>query len=168
MSLSSWSILPSFSEIFCHLYYHYTEGLLSGSVVKNLPAMQETQETRVQSLGWVDPLEDGMATHSIILAWRSHGQRTWLATVHRVAKSWTWLKQWSMHSITLSCFTGGLPVTELFFWGFMFFLHLEHIPLLSYFVLMFCDCRFHSSVCRVVVLASAVCPWWMRLSKRLV
>ena len=35
--------------------------------VKNLPAMQETQ---VQSLGWEDPLEKGMATHSSILAWR--------------------------------------------------------------------------------------------------
>ena len=35
--------------------------------VKNLPAMQETQ---VQSLGWEDPLVQGMATHSSILAWR--------------------------------------------------------------------------------------------------
>ena len=36
-------------------------------MVKNLPAVQETQ---VQSLGWEDLLEKGMATHSIILAWR--------------------------------------------------------------------------------------------------
>ena len=36
-------------------------------MVKNLPAMQETW---VQSLGWEDPLEKGMATHSSILAWR--------------------------------------------------------------------------------------------------
>ena len=35
--------------------------------VKNLPAMLETW---VQSLGWKDPLEKGMATHSSILAWR--------------------------------------------------------------------------------------------------
>ena len=35
--------------------------------VKNPPAMQETQ---VLSLGWEDPLEKGMATHSNILAWR--------------------------------------------------------------------------------------------------
>ena len=35
--------------------------------VKNLPT---TQETQVQSLGWEDPLEKGMATHSSILAWR--------------------------------------------------------------------------------------------------
>ena len=36
-------------------------------MVKNLPAVQETQ---VQSLGWEDPLEKGMATHSSIVAWR--------------------------------------------------------------------------------------------------
>ena len=45
-------------------------GFLSGSVIKNSPAMQETQETWVQSLGWEVPLEEGMATHSTILAWR--------------------------------------------------------------------------------------------------
>ena len=36
-------------------------------IVKNLPAMQETQ---VRSLGWEDALEKGLATHSSILAWR--------------------------------------------------------------------------------------------------
>ena len=36
--------------------------------VRNPPAMQETQETRVRSLGWEDPLEKEMATHSSILA----------------------------------------------------------------------------------------------------
>ena len=50
--------------------------------VKNLPAMQETQ---VQSLGWEDPLEKAMATHSSILAWRGGA---WQATVHGVAESW--------------------------------------------------------------------------------
>jgi len=38
--------------------------------VKKLPAMQVMQESWVQSLGWENPLEKGMATHSIILAWR--------------------------------------------------------------------------------------------------
>ena len=37
-------------------------------MIKNLPAMQET---RVQSLGWEDPLEKEMAVHSSILAWES-------------------------------------------------------------------------------------------------
>jgi len=41
-----------------------------GSVVKNASAMQETQETQVQSLGWEDPLEEDMAIHFNILAWR--------------------------------------------------------------------------------------------------
>ena len=41
-----------------------------GSTVKNLPVVQETQETRIQSLGWEDPLEKGMATCSSILAWK--------------------------------------------------------------------------------------------------
>ena len=38
-----------------------------GQMVKNLPAMKETQ---FPSLGWEDPLEKGMATHSSIFAWR--------------------------------------------------------------------------------------------------
>ena len=41
--------------------------MLSSSVVKKLPAMQETW---VQALGWEDPLEKDMATHSSILAWK--------------------------------------------------------------------------------------------------
>ena len=43
-------------------------GFPGGSVVKNLPTMQEMQETRVLSLGWENPLEEGMVTHSNILA----------------------------------------------------------------------------------------------------
>ena len=38
--------------------------------MKNLLAMEETQETRVQSLGQEDPLEEEMATHSSSLAWK--------------------------------------------------------------------------------------------------
>ena len=45
-------------------------GFLGGSAVKNLPAMQESQETQVRFLGQKDPLEEGTATHSSILAWR--------------------------------------------------------------------------------------------------
>ena len=44
---------------------------LGGSAVKNPPVMQETQETQVQSLGREDPLEEGKATLSSILAWRT-------------------------------------------------------------------------------------------------
>ena len=48
--------------------------------VKNPSAMRET---RVQSPGWEDPLEEGKATHSSILAWRFHG------IVHGITKSQT-------------------------------------------------------------------------------
>ena len=54
-------------------------------MVKNLPIMLETW---VRSLGWEDLLEDGMATHSSILAWRIPMDRgAWWATVHGVAES---------------------------------------------------------------------------------
>ena len=39
-------------------------------MVKNPPAVQELQETQVRSLGLEDPLEEGIATHSSVLAWR--------------------------------------------------------------------------------------------------
>ena len=59
-------------------------------MVKNLPAMLGT---RIRSLGQEDSLEEGMATHSSTLAWRIPTDRgAWWATVHRVAKSWTQLK----------------------------------------------------------------------------
>ena len=52
------------------MIHHHVDGwgggLPSGSVVKNLSVIQETQ---VQSLGWKDALEEGVATHSSILAW---------------------------------------------------------------------------------------------------
>ena len=56
-------------------------------MVKNPPVMRETW---VQSLGWDDPLEEGMATHFSILAWRIPMDGGALkAAVHGVAKSWT-------------------------------------------------------------------------------
>ena len=59
---------------------------LVAQMVKNLPAMWETS---VQSLGWEDSLEEGMATHSRILTWRIPMDRgVWRATVHGVTKSW--------------------------------------------------------------------------------
>ena len=54
------------------------QGFLGGSVVKDLPAVQEMQ---VQFLGQEDPLEKEMATHSSILTW----EIPWWATVHGVA-----------------------------------------------------------------------------------
>ena len=54
--------------------------------VKNLPAMQDTNETQVWSLGREDPLEKDMATHSRILAWKIPGGGAWWATVHGITE----------------------------------------------------------------------------------
>ena len=54
-------------------------GFPGGPMVKHVPAMQETQDMRVQDVGWEVPLEEEMATHSSILGGKSH--------THRVAKS---------------------------------------------------------------------------------
>ena len=51
----------------CEYYYQNCWASLVAQTVKNLCAMQETW---VQSLGWEDPLEKGMVTHSSILAWK--------------------------------------------------------------------------------------------------
>ena len=60
---------------------------LMAQIVKNLHAMWETW---VRSLGWEDPLEEGRATHSSILAWRIPMDRgAWQAAFHGVVKSQT-------------------------------------------------------------------------------
>ena len=54
--------------------------------VKNLPAVQETW---VESLGWEDPLDEGMTTHARMLAWRIPMDRgVWWAAVHGVQESY--------------------------------------------------------------------------------
>ena len=63
----------------------YSWAFLVAQTVKNPPVMQETW---VRFLGWEDPLEEGMATHSSILAWRIPLDRgAWRALVRGVAKS---------------------------------------------------------------------------------
>ena len=56
---------------------------------KMLGPVQKMKEMWVQFLGREDPLEEEMATHSSILARKSHGQRSLVSTVHRVTKSQT-------------------------------------------------------------------------------
>ena len=68
-------------------------------MVKNLSANAVDISTQDWSLGWEDSLEEGMAIHSNILAQRipmDRGARR--AAAHRIAHSWTWLKQLSMHA----------------------------------------------------------------------
>ena len=67
----------------------YSWASLVVQMVKNLPAMWETW---LWSLDWEDPLQESMATHSSILAWRiPMGRGAWRVIVHGVTKSWTWL-----------------------------------------------------------------------------
>ena len=74
---------------------YYCRASRVAQLVKNLPALQETP---VQSLACKDPLEEGMATHSSILAWRIPMDRgAWRATVYVVAKSWTGLSDEAEH-----------------------------------------------------------------------
>ena len=75
-------------------------GFPGDSVVKNQPATQEPQEMQAWSLGHQeDPLEEGKATYSSILAWKISGTEEpgERATVQRFAKSWTQLKRVSTH-----------------------------------------------------------------------
>ena len=72
------------SQIRC--YYNIREGL-SWWLRGKESAVQEIQEMQVQSLGWENSLEQGMAAHSSILAWENPMDRgAWRATVHRVVR----------------------------------------------------------------------------------
>ena len=64
MGLQSWTKLCNFVCMHTHINIHFSGDL----VVNNSPAEQETW---VPSLGWEDPLEEGMATHPSALSWRT-------------------------------------------------------------------------------------------------
>ena len=65
----------------------YIWASLAAQTVETPPALQETW---VRSPGWEGPLEEGLATHSSILAWRIPMVKgTWWATIHGIAKSQT-------------------------------------------------------------------------------
>ena len=70
-------------------HFPWHRASLVGQLVTNPPAVREAW---VPSLGWEDPLEEGMATHSSILAWRiPMDRRAWQDAVHGVAKNQTQL-----------------------------------------------------------------------------
>ena len=93
-------------------------------MVKNPPAMRETW---VRFLGWEDPLEEGMATHSSILAWRIPIDReAGQVIVHGVAKSWTHLRSLSRHIYRLNNRTENVVTLLLLVNSFV--LSLIHLP----------------------------------------
>ena len=89
---------PVFSWVVC-LFNIKLQASLVAQLVKNPPAMQETL---VPPLGWEDSLEEGMATHSSILACRIPMDRgAWWARAHGLAKSQTRLAH-SLYSLDVS------------------------------------------------------------------
>ena len=71
---------------------------LVAQLIKNPPAMWETL---VQSLGWEDPLKEGIAAHCSILAWRiPKNGGAWWAAVHGVTKSQTQLSEFHFHFLS--------------------------------------------------------------------
>ena len=70
--------------------------------------------TWIQSLGWKDPLEEGMTTQSSILAWRIPMDRgAWRATVHGVAKSQTQLSMSHFWCVLEFCFCGIILIRKV-------------------------------------------------------
>ena len=116
----SWSLEPCCLNMITVLIFDVsfiTWASLVAQMVKNLPAMWETW---VWSLSWEDLLEEGMAIHSSILAWRIPMDRgAWWGTVHGVTKSWTWLsnlyccycvhhlEMWLLHGLYMDWTTVG-------------------------------------------------------------
>ena len=80
-------VLVIYVYMYLYMYMFLYIASLVAQMIKNLSAMWETW---VRFLGWEDPLEEAMATHSSILAWRMPKDRgAWQVTVHGVTKSRT-------------------------------------------------------------------------------
>ena len=78
------------------------------------------EETWIQPLGREDPLEEGMATHSSVLAWRIPWteETGWPATVHGVAQSQTQLKRLSAHTRMYMFTDDHVSPESVEFWGY--------------------------------------------------
>ena len=92
---SLWATVPGVTKSrtqlsdFASLHFMLERASLITQLVKNLPEMWESW---IWFLGWEDPLEEGMETHSTILAWRIPMDRgTWQTIVHGIEKSRPWL-----------------------------------------------------------------------------
>ena len=76
--------------------------------VKNPPAMQETQEMWIWSLGWEDPLEEEMATHSSILAWKI----PWTEEPSKLQSLRSNMTEWmSTYCMLICCSSSSSPET---------------------------------------------------------
>jgi len=104
-----------------HTYLHFNTkmvilcllflGFLLAQTVKNLPAMQETW---VWFLGWEDPLEEGLATHSRILAWIIPWTEEPGGLPSIVTKNQTQLNNWAQHAIWCVAFLTHQSIVDFF------------------------------------------------------
>ena len=106
-----WAALPVFlsKETLCKIMPAFL-------MVKNPPANAGDVETRVWSLGWEDPLEEGIAIHSNILVWRFHGQRSLVDYSPGVTQSRTgqkWLKMHYSHRLVPTQSHLGLSIANV-------------------------------------------------------
>ena len=111
-----WGCMHLFGLVFLYFFYLFLRvellhpmlfmGFPGYSVVKNLPAVKETQEAWVWSLGLGDPLEEGMAINSNILVrripWTEQPGRLQFRGLHRVWNNWSDLVH--MHGISIFIF----------------------------------------------------------------
>ena len=83
------------------MHFWGASGFPGGTSVKNWPAsflLYRTYEIQVPSLGWEDPLEEAWQPTQYSCLENPMDRGVWQSTVHRVIKSWTWLKQFSTHA----------------------------------------------------------------------
>ena len=102
LTLKAYAIISTVSY-----WLYQSGGFPSGSVVKNLPAMQETQETWVQFLGWEDPLEGNGNPLQYSCLGNPIDRGTWRAIVFGVTKSWT---QMITHEHLTCCFVTSIGI----------------------------------------------------------
>ena len=111
-----WAIETVSSEGIFVIYLPFSWASLVAQMVKNLSAMQETH---VRSLGQEEPLEKGTATHSSMLAWKFHGQKSLVGYRpwgHQVSDTTEQLSLcWSPISMSSSCLTPSLLKSGVLF-----------------------------------------------------
>ena len=119
------------NDWWCWACFHVlTYHLYVAQMVKKLPAVQEIQ---VWSLGWEDPLEKGIATHSNILAWRTPRTEEpggWQSMgLQRVGHNWATNTHMFFSEVSLQIFGPFLKIGFSYYWAlsFVFLIQILHI-----------------------------------------
>ena len=153
--------------ILSHKDLNLSAGLIA-QLVKNPPAMQETQ---VQSLGWEDPLEKGKATLCSVLAWRIPWGRKALDTIERLSLSLASLKNYKPRQGCWSLWTSLKSVHKVL--GILWVLNKSKSPFLPFISTLIQFCKDDLSTCIMTDIALNIIhqtklhftfqdltPWW--------